>query len=95
MLSGRLPPADYQSRVMCLTDWRRKGAAYDLAPLGRQHPSSHRPEFKPLPRATLDGAFSLQPGGCRLTEVGAGEHAVAAAAWGAWWVAVGSSWLRG
>lgn len=70
VLSGRLPAADYQSRVLCLTDWRRQGTAYDLAPLGHQFPASARPDFRPLPRPTLDAAFTLQPGGARLTEVG-------------------------
>lgn len=69
VLSGRLAPADYQSRMLCLTDWRRKGTAFDLAPLAQQFPSTNRPEFKPLPKATFDKAFALQPGGLRLSEV--------------------------
>lgn len=55
-------------QVLCLTDWRRKGDAYDLGPLGQRFPSSARPEFKPLPPGVLERAFTLQPGGCRLTE---------------------------
>lgn len=69
VLSGRLLPGDYQSKLSCLTDWRRRGTAYDLAPLANQLPSSNPPDFKPLPRDALDRAFSLQPGGYRLTEV--------------------------
>ena len=69
VLSGRMVPGDYQSKVLCLTDWRRRGTAYDLAPLAHQLPSSNPPDFKPLPKDTLKRALSLQPGGCRLTEV--------------------------
>lgn len=72
VLSGRLPPADYQSRVPCLAPWRRKGTAYSLAPLGLQHPASARPSYAPLSKSTLDAAFTLQPGGYQLTEVGGG-----------------------
>lgn len=75
VLSGRLAPGNYLTKVVCLTDWRRRGAAYDLAPLGHQFPSSARPDFAPLPRAALDGAFTLAPGGYRLTEVGTGAGA--------------------
>ncbi|EFN59283.1 expressed protein [Chlorella variabilis] len=73
VLSGRLAPADYQSRMLCLTDWRRKGTAFDLAPLAQQFPSTNRPEFKPLPKATFDKAFALQPGGLRLSEAEKGD----------------------
>lgn len=69
VLSGGLVPADYQSRVLCLTDWRRKGAEYDLAPLARQFPSSNRPDFEHISRASFDAAFALDPGGLKLTEV--------------------------
>ena len=69
VLSGRLPAADYQSKILCCTDWRRKGAAYDLAPLGNQMPSSVTPEFRPLPKSVLQAAFTLQPGSAALSEV--------------------------
>ncbi len=69
MLSGRLPAADYQSKILCCSEWRRKGAAYDLAPLGNQMPSSVTPEFRPLPKSTLQAAFTLQPGSAALSEV--------------------------
>jgi hypothetical protein len=69
VLGGGLLPADYQSRVLCLTDWRRKGSEYDLAPLARQFPSSNRPEFKHISKATFEASFALAPGGLKLTEV--------------------------
>lgn len=69
VLSGRLPAADYQSKILCCTDWRRRGAAYDLAPLGNQMPSSVTPEFRPLPKSVLQAAFTLQPGSAALSEV--------------------------
>jgi hypothetical protein len=62
-------PGDYQSRVLCLTDWRRKGEDYDLTPLAKQFPSSSRPAFKALSADTFERSFGLAPGGMRLSEV--------------------------
>ncbi|KAL4437119.1 hypothetical protein ABPG75_004258 [Micractinium tetrahymenae] len=73
VLSGRMGTPDYQSKVLCLTDWRRKGDAYDLAPLAQLPPSSARPEFKPLPPGVLERAFTFQPGPCRLSEADKGD----------------------
>lgn len=73
VLSGRVPTGDYQTKVLCLTDWRRKGDAYDLAPLGQRFPSAAAPDFKPLTRAALESGFTLQPGGYRLSEAEKGD----------------------
>lgn len=69
VLGGRMMPGDYQSRVLCLTDWRRKGEDYDLTPLAKQFPSSSRPAFKALSADTFERSFGLAPGGMRLSEV--------------------------
>ena len=77
VLSGRLVPGDYLSKVPGLAvDWRRRGtgAAYDLAPLAQQAPLSSKPDFRPLPPAALEAAFTLEPGGFALTEVGCDSH---------------------
>ena len=66
---------------MCLTDWRRSGTAYDLAPLARQMPPAGHAQLKPLPPGVLERAFTLQPGGCRLTEVRRGAAALHAGRW--------------
>ncbi|PRW58277.1 hypothetical protein C2E21_2751 [Chlorella sorokiniana] len=73
VLSGRLPAADYQSKILCSTDWRRKGTAYDLAPLGNQMPASVAPEFRPLPNSVLQAAFTLQLGSAALNEADKGD----------------------
>ncbi|PSC75256.1 immobilization antigen [Micractinium conductrix] len=73
VLSGRAGTGDYATRVMCLTDWRRSGTAYDLAPLARQMPPAGHAQLKPLPPGVLERAFTLQPGGCRLTEAEKGD----------------------
>lgn len=91
VLSGRLPAADYQSKILCCGEWRRKGAAYDLAPLGNQMPSSVTPEFRPLPKSTLQAAFTLQPGSAALSEV-RWLHMRGNACTGVWCAA---AWLSG
>ena len=69
VLAGRMPQDNYQARIAGLSDWRRRGTAHDLAPLARQLPLAASPQWRPLPRATLDAAFTLAPGGYRLSEV--------------------------
>lgn len=87
VLSGRVGTGDYATKVLCLTDWRRKEAAYDLAPLAQHQPPVVGPDFKPLPRGVLERAFTLQPGGYRLTEV---QYGLAAG----WWRKQNRGWLQ-
>eukprot|EP00887_Chlorella_sp_A99_P005304 scaffold1.g5304.t1 len=52
----------------------------ELAPLGNTYPSANPPPFVPLSAATLQAAFTLQPGACQLPEADKGVPVLSALA---------------